>query len=123
MNLEYICQVPNYQRPVEEFKNFTKSWSFSLTLNSQEKIYSYMLERWSLSIPFNIFIANGSFQLRSNHTIFIAIVLFTSLLFSMIFLKRQWLGWKYILNRLLSEKVEYGKSGWCDGSSWKKHLI
>jgi hypothetical protein len=35
---------------------------------------------------------------------------------------RQWLGWRTIHQRLMSETVEYEESGWYDGQVWEKPL-
>ena len=37
-------------------------------------------------------------------------------------LVRQWLGWTYVMQRLLSESVDYEESGWYDGQTWEKPL-
>jgi hypothetical protein len=37
-------------------------------------------------------------------------------------LMRQWLGWTYVMKRLLSESVDYEESGWYDGQTWEKPL-
>ena len=35
---------------------------------------------------------------------------------------RQWLGWTYVMKRLLAETVDYEESGWYDGQIWEKPL-
>jgi hypothetical protein len=43
-------------------------------------------------------------------------------LLPVLLLVRQWLGWRSIHRRLVSEKVEYEESGWYDGQVWEKPL-
>ena len=40
----------------------------------------------------------------------------------MLLLVRQWLGWTYVMQRLLRESVDYEESGWYDGQTWEKPL-
>ena len=41
-------------------------------------------------------------------------------LLPLLLLMRQWLGWTYVMKRLLAENVEYEESGWYDGQIWEK---
>jgi hypothetical protein len=45
-----------------------------------------------------------------------------AILMPLLLLVRQWLGWRYVHRRLVSEKVEYEESGWYDGQVWEKPL-
>lgn len=46
-------------------------------------------------------------------------ILFVDTVFFIIFF-RLYLGWSYILNRLLSASIFYEESGWYDGQIWIK---
>ena len=48
--------------------------------------------------------------------------LVAALVLPLLLLVRQWLGWTFILRRLLAESIEYEESGWYDGQIWEKPL-
>ena len=45
-----------------------------------------------------------------------------ALVLPLLLLVRQWLGWTYVMKRLLAECVDYEESGWYDGQTWEKPL-
>ena len=45
-----------------------------------------------------------------------------ALVLPLLLLVRQWLGWTYVMQRLLRESVDYEESGWYDGQTWEKPL-
>ena len=45
-----------------------------------------------------------------------------ALVLPLLLLVRQWLGWTYVMKRLLAESVDYEESGWYDGQTWEKPL-
>ncbi|MFM7265170.1 MAG: CGLD27 family protein, partial [Cyanobium sp.] len=45
-----------------------------------------------------------------------------AVLLPLLLLFRQWLGWRYVHRRLISERVDYEESGWYDGQVWEKPL-
>ena len=73
-------------------------------------------------IPIVMFIATGSISLRNDFIKLFLICISISLFSPMILLSRQLICWNYILKRLVSENVEYEKSGWYDGDIWEKPI-
>tara|TARA_B100000700_G_scaffold109838_1_gene123778 strand:+ start:1099 stop:1602 length:504 start_codon:yes stop_codon:yes gene_type:complete len=117
-----ICPVPLNQRPLNEFKNITNSWIISWPLLSKNQFYLRLTLSWILILPINLLIAYGSDYLRNNIIYFTIVSLTGSLISPLILLLRQYLSWKYILNRLNSENIEYEESGWYDGQIWEKPI-
>ncbi len=72
--------------------------------------------------PLTVLVGRESVQFRNNPILTIMICSITSLLSPIFLLLRQWLGWRYILSRLISQKVEYEETGWYDGQIWEKSI-
>ena len=115
------CPVPINQIPLLEFYKLSKSWFFSWPLDSK-LLYKKLIISWLLIFPFNIFICTGSFFLMNDMPRLIIICLSISLVFPLILITNQMIAWKYILKRLVSEKIVYERSGWYDGDIWENPL-
>jgi hypothetical protein len=115
-----FCPVPKEQQPVNEYEQLKESWFFSwATLDSQE--YGRRLAWvtfWGalLTSP----IAAASFPLQKQPFLFVLATLMGGVLFLIMLILRQYLGWAYISDRLNQEKVTYEESGWYDGQEWEK---
>jgi hypothetical protein len=77
---------------------------------------------WLLLLPIAVLVASGSWVLRSDPVKVAAAGAVAAILMPLLLLVRQWLGWRYVHRRLVSEKVEYEESGWYDGQVWEKPL-
>mgnify|MGYP001449869380 CR=1 FL=1 len=69
-----------------------------------------------------ILIASGSWTLRADPPRLVVAGAVAALVLPLLLLVRQWLGWTYVMKRLLAEKVDYEESGWYDGQTWEKPL-
>ena len=115
-----ICPVPQDQRPLNEFNSLRNSWIISWPLLDKGIFYRKLILSWLFIIPFSLVISYGSDYLRENISNLVSISLTCSLILPILLLSRQWLSWKYIFQRLNSEKIEYEESGWYDGQIWEK---
>lgn len=113
------CPVPFDQQPLNEYFSLKTSCFFSWsTLNNYEyvkKIVSIFCFLFILFMPFVLsIISNYSFpQILILDTFIVNIVLI------LIFI-RLYLGWSYIIKRLVSATIFYEESGWYDGQIWIK---
>ena len=117
---ETTCPVPKQQQPQEEFNELIKSCFFSLAIKKDFDFYKILFAVWSLLLPISYVILNSSWELKGNTLILLYTSSITSLFLPFFILCRLWLGWKYILKRLQSEKIEYEETGWYDGQTWEK---
>lgn len=115
-----FCPVPLEQQPINEYEKLKESWLFDWgTIAVGQYIRKIVwVCFWSavLAIP----LAMSVFVPR--HDIFhcvLSSLVGTSLL-SGIFISRIYLGWKYIKDRLKSDRIFYEESGWYDGQTWIK---
>nr|YP_010937691.1 hypothetical protein Ycf36 [Palisada intermedia]WKW95711.1 hypothetical protein Ycf36 [Palisada intermedia] len=113
------CPVPFDQQPLNEYLSLKKNCLFSWSL-SRMRIFIYGF----LSIFLILFIVMGSFLslFFYNHSTFKILSLnlvISSLILLFVFI-RLYLGWSYIVKRLLSATIFYEESGWYDGQVWVK---
>ncbi|MAH58441.1 MAG: hypothetical protein CMN91_08425 [Synechococcus sp. ARS1019] len=116
------CPVPPEQRPLEEFQQLTESWFFRWPTTSGSGLTRALALSWLLILPVCVLIASGDWTLRHEPIRLVLAGSVAGLVLPLLLLVRQWLGWTYVMKRLLSESVEYEESGWYDGQTWEKPL-
>ncbi len=116
------CPVPPEQRPLEEFEQLTKSWFFSWPTGNGTGLSRALILSWLLVLPICVLIASGDWTMRHEPIRLALAGSVAGLVLPLLLLVRQWLGWTYVMKRLLSESVEYEESGWYDGQTWEKPL-
>ena len=114
------CPVPREQRPLEEFLQLTESWFFSWPAGDVPRLKRSLLISWLLMLPFCTLVASGSWTLKADPPRLVVAGAVAALVLPLLLLMRQWLGWTYVMKRLLAENVEYEESGWYDGQIWEK---
>ena len=114
------CPVPPEQRPLEEFLQLTESWFFSWPAGDVPRLKRSLLISWLLMLPVCTLVASGSWTLKADPPRLVAAGAVAALVLPLLLLMRQWLGWTYVMKRLLAENVEYEESGWYDGQIWEK---
>ncbi len=122
MSSNTFCPVPTNQQPLEEFKELTRSWFFSMPFNQDQSLYKSLVLSWIIMLLPSFLIGFNSIFLRNNPILLTATSSEVSLLLPLILLIRQWLGWSYINKRLISQNVEYEETGGHDGQFWEKPL-
>ncbi len=119
MNITF-CPVPLEQQPLQEFLSMKRSWFFKWPIEPKNSLRRKLIISWLLFLPFVLIIFNGSTTLSSNHLELMITSYFASVTLPFLLLLRQYISWKYILNRLMSDSVVYEESGWYDGQIWLK---
>ena len=117
------CPVPPEQRPLEEFLQLTESWFFSWPAGDVPRLKRSLLISWLLMLPVCTLVASGSWTLKADPPRLVVAGAVAALVLPLLLLMRQWLGWPYVMKRLLAENVEYEESGWYDGQIWEKPLV
>nr|ARW64995.1 hypothetical protein [Polysiphonia sertularioides] len=113
------CPVPFEQQPINEYLILKKSWLFSWSISCKKDFVVGMLRFFLLFFPFLVFIIHLLMPIYN----FIDVSLYSLILLNLIlftFLLRIYLGWSYVLKRLLSATIFYEESGWYDGQVWIK---
>nr|YP_009394569.1 hypothetical protein [Vertebrata thuyoides]ARW63131.1 hypothetical protein [Vertebrata thuyoides] len=113
------CPVPFEQQPLNEYLLLRRSWLFSWSVSSQKPfivglLFFFIILGLIPSIVFYIVVPFSNFYNILLLDFFIDNVIIFFLLI------RVYLGWSYILKRLLSATVFYEESGWYDGQVWIK---
>lgn len=120
------CPVPFDQQPLNEYLALKNSWLFSW---SAYKINKYIITVFSIFLF--LFFITGLFafllffHFSNIWKCFILNFLICDLMLLLIFM-RLYLGWSYVMKRLMSATIFYEESGWYDGQIWIKtpeHLI
>ena len=116
------CPVPPEQRPLEEFRQLCQSWFFSWPTEQPSSLSRWLISSWVLMLPICTLVASGSWTLKQDPPRLVAAGAVAALVLPLLLLVRQWLGWTYVMQRLLRETVDYEESGWYDGQTWEKPL-
>ncbi len=122
MSQTKTCPVPKNQIPSAEFEQLKASWFFSWPIKKNNFIDKALITSWILVLPVVTTIATGSWELKNNPVQLYVVSIIISLISPLLLTIRQWMGWSYISNRLLSEKITYEESGWYDGQIWEKTI-
>jgi hypothetical protein len=116
------CPVPPEQRPLEEYRQLSRSWFFAWPQAGAAGLWRALGLSWLLVLPLTLLVASGSLALRHAQAVLVLAAAVAALLLPLLLLARQWLGWSYVNRRLVAERVEYEESGWYDGQVWEKPL-
>jgi hypothetical protein len=116
------CPVPLPQRPLAQYEELRDSWFFAWPGRGDAGLIRALVSSWLLALPFTLLVASGSWSLRHRPLALALAAAVAAVGLPVLLLLRQWLGWRTIHQRLLSERVEYEESGWYDGQVWEKPL-
>ena len=115
-----FCPVPREQQPINEYKKLKESWLFdwgTITVGQYSQKIAWVCF-WSaiLAVPLSMSV------FVPRHDVFHCVLssLMGICLSIGIFISRIYLGWKYIKDRLKSDRIFYEESGWYDGQTWIK---
>lgn len=114
------CPVPFDQQPLNEYLSLKESKFFSW---STEETNKYFMTLVYLLLILFIFLYPFAYSLISIKNFFVRAIVLDILLVNSIIvliLLRLYLGWSYVIKRLLSATVFYEESGWYDGQIWVK---
>lgn len=115
-----FCPVPREQQPIHEYEQLKDSWLFdwgTLALGKYNRKIAWVVF-WSLFIvsplAMSIYMPDQEL-LKFTLSSLIGVSCLTGL-----FLSRIYLGWKYVKQRLSSDRIFYEETGWYDGQTWLK---
>nr|YP_010199008.1 hypothetical protein LK147_pgp083 [Hydropuntia urvillei]UAD88457.1 hypothetical protein [Hydropuntia urvillei] len=115
-----VCPVPFDQQPLNEYLALKTSWFFSWSTLSLDKYLAKMFTIFMvimvISMPLIFYTIS---KIINVWQVIILNVLITNFIFLLIFI-RLYLGWSYIIKRLISATIFYEESGWYDGQLWIK---
>lgn len=115
-----FCPVPDEQQPLNEYSQLKESWFFSWGNTEMLTFVRKMVWTWFWATVIVTPIAWASFPLdRYPAKLMISASLGGMFLLSLVLI-RLYLGWRYIRDRLQTDKLTYEESGWYDGQIWQK---
>jgi hypothetical protein len=117
-----VCPVPPAQRPLQQYEELRDSWFFAWPSRGNGGLAKALAACWLLALPPSLLVASGSWVLRYRPLELGLAAAVAATLLPVLLLMRQWLGWRSIHRRLVSERVEYEESGWYDGQVWEKPI-
>jgi len=117
-----ICPVPFDQLPVNEYNALKRSCFFSSVTFRIDR-YCQVIIGLAIGLciifsPFTFFTIPYSHLLFRFKFLLLDLIIVNTIL--IIMLLRLYLGWSYVMKRLLSATVFYEESGWYDGQLWIK---
>ena len=113
-----VCPVPFDQQPLNEFYSLKNSCFFSF-FGFEFSTYIYKVVSICL-ISIFLFSPIIFFAGKFSWPIFLWNQLVCMIVVLILVLVRLYLGWSYVLDRLISATVFYEESGWYDGQIWIK---
>nr|QJH88305.1 Ycf36 [Pterocladia lucida] len=122
MSIKKNCPVPYDQQPINEYYSLKESCFFTWSTLS---IYEYLSNVLIIFCTLSILCLPLTFSLISTRQnllrIFLMNTLVANFLLFFVFV-RLYLGWSYVVKRLVSATVFYEESGWYDGQIWIKTI-
>nr|YP_009296169.1 hypothetical protein Sebd_017 [Sebdenia flabellata]AOM65104.1 hypothetical protein Sebd_017 [Sebdenia flabellata] len=117
-----ICPVPFDQQPLNEYFALKASWFFKWSTAEKYKYFGKILHIFSF---FFLLFVPVVFSIIPNNANLIKILVLDIIIVNSILIlifMRLYLGWSYIVKRLISATVFYEESGWYDGQVWIKNI-
>nr|YP_010170984.1 hypothetical protein K8K75_pgp082 [Chondria tumulosa]QSD57125.1 hypothetical protein [Chondria tumulosa] len=113
------CPVPFDQQPLNEYLSLKESCLFSWSISKTKTFIFGLISIFiCILISVNFFLVFFSYKC----SIFKMLILnfaISNIVLMLVFI-RLYLGWSYVVKRLLSATVFYEESGWYDGQVWVK---
>nr|YP_010198632.1 hypothetical protein LK037_pgp057 [Gracilaria pacifica]UAD87048.1 hypothetical protein [Gracilaria pacifica] len=116
-----ICPVPFDQQPLNEYFALKASWFFSWSTLSLDK---YCIKLFTIFVfIFIILMCSFVYIVSKTYSIWKLVILniFIATFILLLIFVRLYLGWSYIVKRLISATIFYEESGWYDGQLWIKN--
>nr|YP_010865255.1 hypothetical protein QQR83_pgp119 [Campylaephora boydenii]WGT74133.1 hypothetical protein [Campylaephora boydenii] len=114
------CPVPFDQQPFNEYLSLKESKFFAWSTKETKEYFITIIYLLSILL---ICLYPLIYYLLSIENFFIKSIILDALLVNSILLLiflRLYLGWSYVIKRLLSATIFYEESGWYDGQIWVK---
>lgn len=115
-----LCPVPYDQQPLNEYAALKKSCFFAWSILSVNQYINVVCCIFiCLLVLFAPFVILALYMKTSWLKLFLLDTFVVNFICVLIFL-RLYLGWSYVIKRLVSAIVFYEESGWYDGQIWIK---
>nr|QCI07395.1 hypothetical protein [Leiomenia cribrosa] len=115
-----LCPVPFDQQPLNEYISLKKSCFFSWSVLNIDKYLNRILSIFTfLFLLLSPFVFSLMPYYKNEFQLILLNTCIVNFIFIIIFM-RLYLGWSYIVKRLVSATVFYEESGWYDGQIWIK---
>jgi hypothetical protein len=115
-----ISPVPAEQQPINEYQQLKDSWFFSWVKLDLRGYIMKLAWVWGWSWLVAGPLAAASFAPKKHLVQFMLCGSAGAGVFVALTLLRLYLGWSYVRDRLVGEKIFYEESGWYDGQTWTK---
>nr|YP_010851044.1 hypothetical protein Ycf36 [Aphanocladia stichidiosa]WGH13989.1 hypothetical protein Ycf36 [Aphanocladia stichidiosa] len=113
------CPVPFDQQPLNEYLALKESFLFSWSMSTNKSFIVNLFYIFiSLFVVFSIFLIVCT-NTNNLSQFFLLDLIFSNVVIFFLFI-RLYLGWSYVVKRLMSATVFYEESGWYDGQVWIK---
>lgn len=113
------CPVPFDQQPLNEYLSLKNSFLFSWSLSRMKTFLSGCLVMFVITLLIMSFLLFPFTYKYDIWRILLINLLISNILLLFVF-TRLYLGWSYVIKRLLSATIFYEESGWYDGQVWVK---
>lgn len=115
-----FCPVPDEQQPLNEYSQLKESWFFSWGSIEMIAYLRKMTWIWLWTTVLVTPIAWASFPFDRYPAKMVLSASLGGMFLLSLMLLRLYLGWRYIRDRLQTDKLTYEESGWYDGQIWQK---
>ena len=113
-----ICPVPFDQQPLNEFYQLKDSCLFSYF---GLKLHDYLYSIFGVCCISALIFTPLSIAIKKTSLVQFFLIQSIFITFALVLvLVRLYLGWSYVIKRLLSATIFYEESGWYDGQIWTK---
>nr|YP_009394980.1 hypothetical protein [Polysiphonia stricta]ARW63542.1 hypothetical protein [Polysiphonia stricta] len=113
------CPVPFDQQPLNEYLSLKRSWLFAWSISSKRSFLLGLIFIFVILFIFFSFLLVLFYSFNDLFQYFVSYLIISNFVLFFLFV-RLYLGWSYIVKRLLSATVFYEESGWYDGQVWIK---
>ncbi|WP_299493585.1 CGLD27 family protein [Acaryochloris sp. IP29b_bin.137] len=114
------CPVPLEQQPLNEYQSLKESCFFRWATLEDAAYLNKGFRLGSITSLIAAPFAATSFSLTESLSQFCLTLCVVATGMLLLLVLRLYLGWSYVCDRLLKEKIFYEETGWYDGQYWTK---
>lgn len=114
------CPVPLEQQPLNEYQSLKESCFFRWATLEDSAYLNKGVRLGSIASLMAAPFAASSFSLTESLSQFVLTLTVAATGMLVLLVLRLYLGWSYVCDRLLKDKIFYEETGWYDGQYWTK---
>lgn len=114
------CPVPLEQQPLNEYQSLQESCFFRWATFEDSAYLNRGFQLGSIASLIAAPFAASSFSVAESLSQFVLTLTVVATGLLILLVLRLYLGWSYVCDRLLREKIFYEETGWYDGQYWTK---